>query len=149
MDFFFGSVKKHWGVLHGFNKWKIFYTWSFYSGHSTGFFIKKDAAKLVGRYNLKYKNHADWDYMYRMIVHCKLQGIATKKNEVFGVFRRGGFSSKIKYFDHFLETIRIRKDNGQAKIIIFLISIIKYLYNRKRFDRNDILKVIFKKIFLN
>ena len=37
-----------------------------------------------------------------MIVHCKLQGIATKKNEVFGVFRRGGFSSKIKYFDHFL-----------------------------------------------
>ena len=149
MDFFFGSVKKHWGILHGFNKWKIFYTWSFYSGHSTGFFIKKDAAKLVGRYKLKYKNHADWDYMYRMIVHCKLQGIATKKNEVFGVFRRGGFSSKIKYFDHFLETIRIRKDNGQAKIIIFFISIIKYLYNRKRFHRNGILKVIFKKIFLN
>ncbi len=148
-DFFFGSVKKHWGILHGFNKWKIFYTWAFYSGHSTGFFIKKKASKLVGKYKLKYKYHADWDYMYRMIVHCKLQGIATKKNEVFGVFRRGGFSSKIKYFDHFLETIRIRKDNGQAKIIIFFISIIKYLYNRKRFHRNDILKVIFKKIFLN
>ncbi len=148
-DFFFGSVKKHWGILHGFNKWKIFYTWAFYSGHSTGFFIKKKASKIVGKYKLKYKYHADWDYMYRMIVHCKLQGIATKKHEVFGVFRRGGFSSKIKYFDHFLETMRIRKDNGQAKIFIFFISIIKYIYNRNRFHRNDILKVIFKKIFLN
>ena len=46
-DFFFGSVKKHWGILHGYNKWKIHYTWGFYSGHSTGFYIKKDAAKIV------------------------------------------------------------------------------------------------------
>ena len=149
MDFFFGSVKKHWGVLHGYSKWKIFYTWAFYSGHSTGFFIKKNAAKLVGRYNLKYKHHADWDYMYRMIVHHKLNGIATKKNEIFGIFRPGGFSSRINYIDHFLETIQIRKDNKQPKIFVFMISLVKYFYNKNRFNRNDILKLIFKKVFLN
>ncbi|MDA7689389.1 glycosyltransferase [Candidatus Pelagibacter sp.] len=147
MDFFFGSVKKHWGILHGYNKWKIFYTWAFYSGHSTGFFIKKDAAKLVGCYNLKYKYHADWDYMYRMIVHHKLNGVATKKNEIFGIFRPGGFSSHIKYIDHFLETIQIRKDNGQAKIVVYLISLIKYFYNRHRFSNKNILSIIIKKVF--
>ena len=147
MDFFFGSVRKHWGVLHGYNKWKIFYTWAFYTGHSTGFFIKKNAAKLVGRYNLKYKHHADWDYMYRMIVHHKLNGIATKKNEIFGIFRPGGFSSRINYIDHFLETIQIRKDNGQARVVIFIISLIKYFYNRHRFNNKNILSIIIKKIF--
>ena len=57
-------------------------------------FYQKKASKLVGKYKLKYKYHADWDYMYRMIVHCKLQGIATK-NEVFGVFREEVFQVKL------------------------------------------------------
>ena len=79
MDFFFGAVKKHWAVLHGYKPWKIFYTWGFYSSHSTGFFIKRDAAKQVGYYNTKYKYSADYDYFYRMIVKHKLKGIGTKK----------------------------------------------------------------------
>ena len=54
-DFFFGSVKKHWGILYGYKPWKIYLTWGFYSSHSTGFFIKKKAAEIVGNYNLKYK----------------------------------------------------------------------------------------------
>ena len=29
MDFFFGSVKKHWGILHGYKRWKIYFTWGF------------------------------------------------------------------------------------------------------------------------
>ena len=41
LDFFFGSVRKHWGTLHGYKPWKIFFSWGFYSSHSTGFFIKK------------------------------------------------------------------------------------------------------------
>ena len=146
-DFFFGSVKKHWGVLYGYNRWKIYYSWGFYSGHSTGFFIKRKSSKIVGKYNLKYKFHADWDYMYRMIVHKKLKGIATKKNEVFGIFRRGGFSSKIKYLDHVIETIKIRKDNGQPKLLVYLITLIKYYYNRHRFQNQKVLKIIFNKIF--
>ena len=52
-DFFFGAVKKHWGTLYGYQKWKIYFSWGFYSSHSTGFFIKKDAARIVGEYNKK------------------------------------------------------------------------------------------------
>ena len=37
-DFIFGSVKKHWGLLHGYKPWKIHFSWGFYSSHSTGFF---------------------------------------------------------------------------------------------------------------
>ena len=81
VDFFFGSVRKHWGVLHGYKPWKIYYTWGFYSSHSTGFYIKKDAAKVVGKYNTKYKLSSDYDYFYRMIVKHKLKGIATKKRK--------------------------------------------------------------------
>ena len=131
-DFIFGSVKKHWGILHGYKPWKIFYSWGFYSSHSSGFYIEKEAAKIVGTYNLKYKYSADYDYFYRMIVKHKLQGVATKKNEVFGVFSRGGFSSKINFFDHMYECTKIRIDNGQNKFLVLLTFIIKYIFNLKR-----------------
>jgi len=132
IDFIFGSVKKHWGILHGYKPWKIFFTWGFYSSHSTGFFIKKKAAKEVGFYNTEFKYSADYDYFYRMIVNKKLKGMATKKKEVFGVFRRGGFSSTTKFVDHFMETIKIRLNNKQNKIIVLIIFIIKYLKNIKK-----------------
>jgi len=131
-DFFFGAVKKHWGILYGYKKWKINFTWGFYSSHSTGFFIKKDAAKIVGEYNLKYKYSSDYDYFYRMIVKHKLKGIGTKKNELFGIFQRGGYSSSINFYDHLVECTRIRLDNKQNKIIVLLTIIIKYLFNLKR-----------------
>lgn len=129
IDFIFGAVKKHWGILYGYKPWKIYFTWGFYSSHSTGFFIKKKAANIVGKYNLKYKYSADYDYFYRMIVKHKLKGIGTKKNELFGIFRRGGFSSKIKFIDHFFETIEIRIDNKQNKYLVLLIFILKFLKN--------------------
>ena len=47
-DFFFGSVKKHWGVLHGYKKWKLYYSWGFYSSHSCGFYIKKMQQEKMG-----------------------------------------------------------------------------------------------------
>ncbi len=129
VDFIFGSVKKHWGIIHGYKPWKIFFSWGFYTSHSTGFFIKKDAAKRVGNYNLKYKFSADYDYFYRMIVDQKLKGVATKKNEVLGIFRRGGFSSKVNFFDHLCECTKIRIDNGQNKFVVLLTFLLKYLYN--------------------
>ena len=131
-DFFFGSVKKHWGVLHGFKPWKIFFSWGFYSSHSTGFYIKKEAATKVGFYNTKYKYSADYDYFYRMIVKYKLIGIGTKKNELFGIFARGGFSSKIKFFDHMTECTRIRLDNGQNKLMVLVTLIFKFIFNIKK-----------------
>lgn len=132
-DFFFGAVKKHWGILYGYKPWKVSFSWGFYSSHSTGFFIKTSSSKKVGEYNLKYKFSADYDYFYRMIVKHKLKGIGTKKTELFGIFRRGGFSSKLNFFEHFGEEIRIRLDNGQNKLLIALIIIFKSLKNINKF----------------
>ncbi len=131
-DFFFGSVKKHWGTLYGYKRWKIFFTWGFYSSHSTGFFIKKEAANILGNYNLKYKYSSDYDYFYRMIVHHKMKGIASKKDELFGIFQRGGFSSKVNFFDHLVECTRIRLDNKQNKFMVLITVIIKFIFNHKR-----------------
>jgi len=131
-DFIFGSVKKHWGVLHGYKANKIKYSWGFYSSHSTGFFIKKDAAKKVGKYNIKYKYHADYDYFYRMIVKKRLKGISTKKNEITGIFRRGGFSSTIPFNKLFYEEIKIRYDNGQNIFLLLVIVIYKFFTNFKK-----------------
>ena len=131
-DFFFGAVKKHWGILYGFKPWKIYFTWGFYSSHSTGFFIKRSAADKVGSYNLNYKYSSDYDYFYRMIVHKKLKGVGTKKNEIFGVFERGGFSSKINFLDHMMECTKIRLDNKQNKFVVLLTLIFKFITNLKR-----------------
>ena len=48
-----------------------------------------------------------------------------QKNEIFGVFNRGGFSSTISFKDHFREEIQIRKDNNQSIILIQLLKFYK------------------------
>lgn len=136
IDFIFGSVRKHWGILHGYKPERIKYSWGFYSSHSTGFFIKKDATKAVGYYNTKYKYHADYDYFFRMIVKKKMIGIATKKSEISGIFRRGGFSSKISYRKLFFEEIKIRYDNGQNIFLISIIVLYKFFKNFKKILMN-------------
>ena len=134
-DFFFGSVKKHWGTLYGYKPWKIHFSWGFYSSHSTGFYIKKDAAKIVGQYNTLYKYSADYDYFYRMIVKHKLKGIGTKKDEIFGVFSRGGFSSSVNFVDHTLECTKIRLNNRQNIFLVLFTFVIKILFNLKRLKK--------------
>ena len=133
IDFIFGSVQKRWGLLSGYKPWKIFFSWGFYSSHSTGFFIKNTAAEKVGYYNLKYRYHSDYDYFFRMIVKKKMTGIATTKKEVFGIFRRGGFSSKINFIDHFFEETKIRIDNGQNKLLVLLIFVYKFFTHFRKF----------------
>ena len=133
IDFVFGSVKKHWGILHGYKPHKIKYSWGFYSSHSTGFFIKNSSAKKVGLYNLKYKYHADYDFFFRMIVKEKMSGLGTKKEELFGNFRRGGFSSKIHFKNLFMEDLKIRYDNGQNIFLIFFIFTYRLIKNFRKF----------------
>ena len=126
-DVFFGSVRKHWGILHGYRPEKIKYSWGFYSSHSTGFYLKKSSAKKIGFYDIKYKYHADYDYFYRMIVKKKMKGFATKKHEVVGIFRRGGFSSTIPFRKMFVEELKIRYNNGQSIILLLILGIYKIL----------------------
>jgi glycosyltransferase involved in cell wall biosynthesis len=125
IDFLFGSVIKY-KLLYGYRPWKIRWSFGFYSTHSIGFFIRKKSQKKVGYYNTKYKISSDYDFFYRMIVKHKLKGMATKKNEIFGKFRRGGFSSKLSFIDYLNETIRIRLDNGQNIFLVSIIFLLKY-----------------------
>jgi len=132
IDFLFGSVIKY-KLLYGYRPWKIRWSFGFYSTHSIGFLIKKKAQKKVGCYKVKYKYSPDYDFFYRMIVKHKLKGMATKKNEIFGKFRRGGVGSKLPFIDYLKETVRIRLDNGQNILlvsIIFLLKYTRYLVNK-------------------
>jgi glycosyltransferase involved in cell wall biosynthesis len=133
IDFIFGSVRKHWGILHGYKPEKIHYSWGFYSSHSTGFFVKRSSAKKIGKYNILYKYHADYDYFYRMIVKLKMRGIATKKHEITGIFRRGGFSSTIHFRKLFFEEIKIRYNHGQNFVLLLGIITYKIIKHFKKF----------------
>ena len=95
IDFIFGSVEKHWGILHGYKPWKINFSWGFYSSHSCGFFIKKQPAKKIGNYDTKFRHHADWDYFYRMIKIHKLRGIGTKKMKYLENLEEEDFQVKL------------------------------------------------------
>ena len=133
VDFLFGSVLKH-KLLYGYKPWKIHWSFGFYSAHSIGFLIRKKAQKKVGYYNTKYKYSADYDLLYRIIVKYKLNGMATKKNEIFGKFRRGGISSKLSNNTFLKEIYQVRVDNGQNKIFVLLLLLLKYLkFNLKKF----------------
>ena len=131
IDFLFGTVFKH-KLMHGFYPKKIHWTFGFYTTHSVGFFIKKTSQDKIGPYNTKYKWSADYDNFYKMIVKYKMTGVATKKDEIFGVFRQGGLSSSIKYIDFLKENTQIRLDNGQNKIFVFIIFILRLIRNFKR-----------------
>ena len=86
----------------------------------------------VGLYNIDYKYHADYDYFYRMIVQKKLKGIATKKNEIVGIFRRGGYSSKIPFRKLFFEELKIRYNNKQNLFLILFIAMYKFFKHFKK-----------------
>ena len=76
-----------------------------------------------------FEKGSDYDYFYRMIVKNKMKGLATKKEELLGIFRRGGFSSTINFWDSFQEEIKIRYDNKQNILIIVVIFIYKFVRN--------------------
>ena len=130
LDFIFGTVEKY-KLMHGYFPKKINWTFGFYTTHSVGFFIKKTSQMKVGLYDTQYKYSADYDLFYRMIIKKKMLGTATKKDEIFGKFRQGGLSSRIKYLDFLKENNRIRINNGQNIIIVYLIFILRLLRNFK------------------
>lgn len=134
IDFLFGTVEKH-KLMHGFNPKKINWTFGFYSTHSVGFFIKRTSQLKLGLYDTQYKYSADYDLFYRMIVKKNFKGTSTKKNEIFGKFRKGGLSSRIKYIDFLKENNRIRINNGQNKLIVYIIFLLRVIRNFKRLFR--------------
>ena len=139
VDFIFGTVKRHYTtntiIKYGYNKFRLNYNFDFATAHSTGFFIKLKSLKKVGNFNTKYKCSADYDFYYRAIIKKKLKGVSTNKNNLIGIMKSGGHSSKISFLGHLLEETKIRYDNNQNLLLIFLIFC------------NAIFKFILKKIF--
>ncbi len=70
-----------------------------------------------------------------MIVKNKMDGMATKKNEVVGIFRRGGFSSSIPYRKLFLEELKIRYYNNQNLFLIIILAIYKFFKHFKKITK--------------
>ena len=130
LDFLFGTVEKY-KLMHGFHPDKIKWTFGFYTTHSVGFFIKRSSQIKLGFYDTQYKYSADYDLFYRMIVKEKMIGTSTEKNEVLGKFRQGGLSSRIKYLDFLIENNKIRINNGQNILIVYLIFILRLIRNFK------------------
>ena len=69
-----------------------------------------------------------------MIVKHKFKGVGTKKDELFGIFSRGGYSSKVPMINRTLEEILIRKNNGQNIVILLFIFVIKILFNFRKMN---------------
>ena len=136
IDFLFGGVIKH-KLLHGYKPKIIYRSFGFYSAHSIGFFIRKKSQMKVGPYKIKYRTSSDYDLFYRLIVKHKMKGMATKKNEIFGKFRRGGISSKLSNNDFLREIYKVRVGNGQNKIFVLFLLFLKY----SKFNLKKILKL--------
>ena len=125
IDFLFGSVEKY-KILHGYKPWLIKWSFGFYTSHSIGFFIKTNKHKKVGLYDTKYLS-ADLDFFYKLIAKYKMVGLSTHKNEIFGKFGSGGFSSKINYIDHLIDLNQIRIKNNQNKFFVYFLFFIKII----------------------
>jgi len=135
IDFVFGTVKRHYTkktiLKHGFNIKRLVYNFDFATSHSVGFYLKKKAFMEIGKFNTSYKCSADYDLYYRLILNHKKKGESTKKNEVVGEVAAGGYSSSVPFINHLLEETRIRVNNKQNFIIVFLIflnAIIKNIF---------------------
>ena len=56
------------------------------------FLLKMSLPKKIGKYNLKYKYHADYDYFYRMIVKNKCMEFQLRNMKLLGYLEEGAFS---------------------------------------------------------
>jgi glycosyltransferase involved in cell wall biosynthesis len=120
IDYLFGTVQKK-KLYSGFKPHKIRWRFNIYPSHSVGFFIKNKVHKKIGLYNTKYRHSNDYDFFYRLITNKKFFGTRTLRTEILGKFRDGGFSSKINFFDRLFMEIRIRFNNNQNILDLFII----------------------------
>ncbi len=140
INFVFGTVKRHYTkstiLKFGFNRNRLIYNFDFATSHSTGFFLKKKMFDKYGMFNTKYVCSADYDLYYRLIIRKKINGSFSKKNQLIGIVKSGGFSSKFNFFQHIIEETRIRLNNNQNFMIVLIIFF------------NAIFKGFLKKIFI-
>ncbi len=136
IDYLFGTVQKQ-KLYSGFKPEKIRWRFNIYPSHSVGFFIKRKVHLKVGLYNTSYRHSCDYDFLYKLVKNRKFIGHRTKRSEVLGKFRAGGFSSKLGFFDRLFMELKIRFDNKQN-----LFDLIIIFFGRSIFQ---FINLIFKK----
>ncbi len=137
VSFVFGAVLKK-KILYKYQPRKMFWTFNFYPAHSSGFFVKKEVHDKIGNYSLKFPCSSDYDFFWRLIKKNNYKGISTKKDEIIGIFERGGFSSKYGVFKHIWEETLIRLNNRQNVFVVLTILILRLLKNfYKLFIKTD------------
>ena len=136
-NFVFGTVKRHYIsstiLKYGINKNRLKYNFDFATSHSAGFFLKKKIFMKYGLFNTQYKCSADYDLYYRLILTKKIEGGSTKKSNLIGVVKSGGYSSKISFLNHIIEESKIRLNNNQNFIFVLMIfcnAIIKFILKK-------------------
>ena len=58
--------------------------------------------------------------------------MSTKKTEIFGKFRKGGLSSRIRFIDYLRECNKIRIENGQNSLFVYFIYLIRCIKGIKK-----------------
>lgn len=151
-DFIFGTVMKK-ILRYGYRKYRILWNFDFATSHSSGFFIKNEAQKKIGNYDLKFKISSDFDLFYRMIVIHKMKGLATKPGEQVGIFKSGSsYSSTFSFFEHLKEETLIRIKNKQNIFFIFIVYFLHFYKNRNSIKNQNKIKFFFlsfRNILLN
>ncbi len=126
-QYVFGTVKRHYLkdtiLKYGVYPNRLKYNFDFATAHSTGFFLKRKMFLKYGLFRTKYKCSADYDLYYRLIESKKILGGCTKKNDLIGIVQKGGYSSKISFFEHLKEECLIRLNNGQNFLFVLIILI--------------------------
>ena len=137
-DFICGAVKKDNKIYAGFRPKDIKKQFNIIPSSIVGFYIKLESLKKVGLLNIKYKYSSDYDFLYRVIVKNKMQGIHTKAHEIFGNLGDSGISLNSNFLIKIINEIKIRFNNGQnifELVYIFFGKLIMKIF-RKIFVKN-------------
>ena len=137
-DVLFATVKRNYIgsfiIKSGYNLKRLKYNFDFATSHSTGFYLKKKIHNKIGLYNPQFKCSADYDLYLRLFKIKNLNILSTKKNEIIGEVKSGGFSSTLSPLQHLHEETKIRINNDQNILFITLIYF------------NTIFKILIKKL---
>lgn len=125
VDCVFGTVKRYYTksviLKYGYNLKKLYYNFDFATSHSTGFYLKKKFYKQIKYFDTRYKCSADYDVYYKLFIKKKILGSSTKKNQLIGVVGAGGFSYKYGFLNNLVEECKIRLNNQQNLLVVFII----------------------------
>ena len=136
IDYLLGSVKKR-KIYTGFHPEKINYRFNIFPSHSLGFIVKKKIHKEIGYYNTNLKFCADYDFLFR-VIKKKYTWKVTNKNEVMGKFYRHGMSENLNIFEKIFYESKVRLNNRQNIIYIFILAILHFI----NFLKNKILNIM-------